>query len=86
MAKKKSNMVPQKQIWGRELEYIMPRMMYDDLVSEAPKNVNTRDWVMQYINDTYGLLGTVTVLHIEGENIAKKTRQEINEELAAMAF
>lgn len=55
-----------KIIWGRELEYIMPRGMYEDLRNQAPKNVNAKDWVIDYINDTFGLLGTVTEIRIEG--------------------
>lgn len=55
-----------KVIWGRELEYVMPRGMYEDLREQAPKNVNAKDWVMDYINDTFGLLGTVTEIRIEG--------------------
>lgn len=55
-----------KVIWGRELEYIMPRGMYEDLRDQAPKNVNAKDWVIDYINDTFGLLGTVTEIRIEG--------------------
>lgn len=55
-----------KVIWGRELEYVMSRGMYEDLRDQAPKNVNAKDWVMDYINDTFGLLGTVTEIRIEG--------------------
>ena len=55
-----------KVIWGRELEYVMSRGMYEDLREQAPKNVNAKDWVMDYINDTFGLLGTVTEIRIEG--------------------
>lgn len=55
-----------KVIWGRELEYVMPRGMYEDLRNQAPKNVNAKDWVIDYINDTFGLLGTVTEIRIEG--------------------
>lgn len=55
-----------KVIWGRELEYVMPRGMYEDLREQAPKNVNAKDWVMDYVNDTFGLLGTVTEIRIEG--------------------
>lgn len=55
-----------KVIWGRELEYIMPRGMYEDLRNQAPKNVNAKDWVIDYINDTFDLLGTVTEIRIEG--------------------
>lgn len=55
-----------KVIWGRELEYIMPRGMYEDLRNQAPKNVNAKDWVIDYINDTFGLLGTATEIRIEG--------------------
>lgn len=55
-----------KVVWGRELEYVMPRGMYEDLREQAPKNVNAKDWVMDYINETFGLLGTVTEIRIEG--------------------
>lgn len=55
-----------KVIWGRELEYVMPRGMYEDLRSQAPKNVNAKDWVIDYVNETFGLLGTVTEIRIEG--------------------
>ena len=55
-----------KVIWGRELEYIMPRGMYEMLRNEAPNNVNAKDWVIDYINDAFGLLGTVTEIRIEG--------------------
>lgn len=55
-----------KVIWGRELEYVIPRGMYEDLRNQAPKNVNAKDWVIDYINDTFGLLGTVTEIRIEG--------------------
>ena len=55
-----------KIIWGKELEYVMPRGMYEDLRKQAPSNVNAKDWVINYINDTFGLLGTVTTIRIEG--------------------
>ena len=55
-----------KVIWGRELEYVMPRGMYEDLREQAPKNVNAKVWVMDYVNETFGLLGTVTEIRIEG--------------------
>ena len=55
-----------KVIWGRELESVMPRGMYEDLREQAPKNVNAKDWVMDYVNETFGLLGTVTEIRIEG--------------------
>lgn len=55
-----------KVIWGRELEYVMPRGMYEDLRNQAPQNVNAKDWVMEYVNETFGLLGTVTEIRVEG--------------------
>lgn len=89
MAKNKvrSNMPLKKQIWGRELEYIMPEGMYRSLCAEAPGNVNKRDWVINYINETYGLLGTVTTLHIEGEPIkVEKVRSNILEDMGLEDF
>ena len=47
-----------------ELEYVMPYGCYKELTDEAPDNVNKKDWVIDYINLTYGLLGTVTKLTI----------------------
>lgn len=55
-----------KVIWGRELEYVMPRGMYEDLRNQAPQNVNAKDWVIEYVNETFGLLGTVTEIRVEG--------------------
>ena len=49
-----------------ELEYSMPAAMYKAIAADAPKNVNVKDWVIQYINEHFRLLGTVTTLHIEG--------------------
>jgi hypothetical protein len=62
-----------REIIGAELEYTMSSEMYEALRDEAPKNVgNYREWVIDYINETFGLLGTVTTLHVEGENIRRK--------------
>ena len=55
-----------KVICGRELEYLMSRDMYEALREEAPKNVNAKDWIIEYVNEDFGLLGTVTTLLIEG--------------------
>lgn len=55
-----------KIAWGKSLEYVMPRNMYESLRNEAPKNVNAKDWVIEYVNETFGLLGTVTEIRIEG--------------------
>lgn len=49
----------------RELEYTMSSRMYDCLCECAPSNVNTKEWVINYINETFGLLGTVTEIHLE---------------------
>ena len=48
-----------------ELEYVMHYGAYKELTEEAPDNVNKKDWVIDYINQTYGLLGTVTKLTID---------------------
>lgn len=54
-----------KMLWGRELEYIMPLQSFRSLAAEAPKGVDPGQWVIEYINATYGLLGTVTSLVLE---------------------
>ena len=85
--KQRSNTPIKKQIWGRDLDYIMPKEMFDNICSEAPSNVNKRDWVMNYINETYGLLGTVTSIHVEGEAIRQeKTKSNILENMGLEDF
>ena len=49
----------------RELEYTMTSRMYECIRECAPKNVNAKEWVLKYVNDTFGLLGTVTEIHLE---------------------
>lgn len=51
--------------WGRPLEYVMPKAMYEALREEAPGNVNVKDWIINYINETYGLWGNVVELRVE---------------------
>ena len=63
----------QREVVGPELEYSISYEMYEALREQAPKNVGDyREWVIDYINETFGLLGTVTTLHIEGEGIRKR--------------
>lgn len=50
------------KIWGRELSYTMTKGEFKEICGD---NFNPQK-VIDYINNTYGLLGTVTELHLEG--------------------
>ena len=54
-----------EHFWGRELEYIMPRQTFEDLTKDC--KTNKFQFAIDYINQTYGLLGHVTSLILEGE-------------------
>lgn len=50
------------KIYGRELSYTMEQGAYNE-ICEGTFNPQK---IIDYINETYGLLGTVTELHLEG--------------------
>ena len=67
MAKQKKNQVTsqkQERFWGRELEYIMPRAMFEDMTKDCKGD--KYQYAMDYINQTFGLLGHVTTITLEG--------------------
>ena len=49
------------KIWGGELSYTMTKSEFKEICGD---NFNPQK-VIDYINDTYGLLGTVTELRLE---------------------
>ena len=53
--------------WGRELEYIMPRRTFDDLTKDC--KTDKFQFAMDYINQTYGLLGHLTSLVLEDDAV-----------------
>lgn len=67
MVKKTSNVLYAKNIEVNDfpIEYVMTRGMYDNLVSEV-KGDKVKA-VFDIINGTFGLLGTVTKITIEGD-------------------
>lgn len=69
MAKQKKIKAESKveNFWGKELEYIMPRQMFNDLTKDCTK-ADKFQFAIDYINQTYGLLGHVTSLVLEGED------------------
>ena len=70
MAKQKKNRVVAQDVepfWGRELEYVMPRAMFEDMTRDCKGDKNK--YAMDYINQTYGLLGHVTSLVLEDHQI-----------------
>ena len=56
-----------ERFWGRELEYIMPRLTFEDLTQKVKGD--KFQYAMDYINQTYGLLGHVTSLVLEDEAV-----------------
>lgn len=70
MAKQRKNKSVSKEqkFWGRELEYIMPRQTFNDLTKDCKGD--KFQYAMDYINQTYGLLGHVTSLVLEDEAVS----------------
>ena len=67
MAKQKNGKIQtqkKEQFWGRELEYIMPKAMFEDMTKDCKGDKN--QYALDYINQTFGLLGHVTTITIEG--------------------
>ena len=54
----------QEQFWGRELEYVMTRGMFEALTENCKGDKN--QYALDCINDTFGLLGHVTSITLEG--------------------
>lgn len=55
-----------KRIDGQPLEYTMTRTAFNEIASKrGDKKSNPYEFVMNYINDYYGLLGYVTSLIVE---------------------
>lgn len=56
-----------KEIEGQELEYTMSRTLFNEIAGKrGDKKINPYQYVIEYINDAFGLLGTVTSLILEG--------------------
>ena len=52
-----------------EIEYNISKSMFDEIAgTRGNKNLNPYVYVIDYINETFGLLGTVTALVVEEEN------------------
>ena len=71
---------PKHEIWGREIEYIMGKEQFDAIANtRGNKNINPYIYVIEYINETFGLLGTVTALSVE-EKIPRDILHAVMEE------
>ena len=66
MGKKKNKLEAQnpESFWGRGIEYIMPREMYEDITADVKGD--KAQAALDCINNTFGLLGHVTTITIEG--------------------
>ena len=65
--------------WGKEIEYVMPRDEFEAIASKCERNVDPWRFVLDYINDTFHLLGTVTALSVE-EKIPRDILHAVMEE------
>ena len=68
--------------WVKEIEYVMPRDEFEAIAAKREgKERNTDPWmfVLNYINDTFHLLGTVTALSVE-EKIPRDILHAVMEE------
>jgi hypothetical protein len=65
--------------WGKEIEYVMPRDEFEAIASKRERNVDPWRFVLDYINDTFHLLGTVTALSVE-EKIPRDILHAVMEE------
>jgi len=50
---------------GKQIEYNMNITQYKALLNDKPKNIDDMKYVMEVVNSTYGLHGTVVKLNIE---------------------
>ncbi|MBE5925617.1 MAG: hypothetical protein E7270_01300 [Lachnospiraceae bacterium] len=58
-----------------EIEYNISKKMFDEIAdTRGNKNLNPYIYVIDYINETFGLLGTVTALVVEEENSSQTSR------------
>lgn len=58
-----------------EIEYNISKRMFDEIAdTRGNKNQNPFIYVIEYINETFGLLGTVTALVVQEENSSENSR------------
>ena len=58
-----------------EIEYNISKRMFDEIAgTRGNKNLNPYIYVVDYINETFGLLGTVTAIVVDEENSAQASR------------
>ena len=58
-----------------EIEYNISKRMFDEIAdTRGNKNLNPYIYVIDYINETFGLLGTVTAIVVDEENSAQTSR------------
>lgn len=66
MAQLSTRIVSQKRerFYGKELEYVMPKRIFEEMTKDV--HGDRGQWMIDYINDMYGLLGHVTSITLEG--------------------
>lgn len=55
--------------WGKELEYVMPKQTFDNLIQNKDCKGDKVQFVIDYVNQAYGLMGHVTSLVVENVDI-----------------
>lgn len=50
---------------GKQIEYNMSLAHYSALLEDKPKNVDNMKYIMDTVNSTYGLSGTVVKVNVE---------------------
>ena len=66
---------PKTPIWGKEIEYIINKEQFDAIANTRDnKKINPYVYVIEELNNTGRLLGTVVSLSVEGDFTDNKNR------------
>lgn len=52
------------KFWGQPLKYCMSQKMWDAIIEDCPKNISQDQYVINTINEQFGLLGHVVEINI----------------------
>lgn len=66
---------PKTPIWGKEIEYVINKEQFDAIANtRGNKKINPYVYVIEELNNTGRLLGTVVSLSVEGDFTDNKNR------------
>ena len=67
--------LPKAPIWGKEIEYVINKEQFDAIANKRDnKKINPYIYVIEELNNTGRLLGTVVSLSVEGDFTENKNR------------